>query len=58
MSMSSKTERARLARLLVELAALDRDEYRKLRGEIWEAVSASHSSRPEDERVSWVASSS
>lgn len=50
--------RARLVRLMLEIAALDRDEYRRLRTEMWNSVAADHPRKPADGLREWLSKSS
>lgn len=46
-------KRARLVQLMLEIASLDRDEYRRLRAEMWKAVAASHPRKRAEEMRRW-----
>lgn len=45
--------RAELVRLMLKLASLDRDEYRRLRTEMWESVARSHARKGKDHAAAW-----
>lgn len=45
-------------RLMREIAALDREEYRRLRAEAWEAVARSHRRKVPAEITAWTARAS
>lgn len=51
---SRREKQARLVRVMMEIAALDRDEYRRLRSEIWQAVAASHKHKAAKDLRAWV----
>lgn len=51
-------KRARLVRALLEIASIDRDEYRKLRAEMWQAVARSHNRKPPKQLREWSARAS
>lgn len=55
---TSAEKRARLVRLMMEIAAIDRDEYRRLRGEMWESVAGAHSHKPADGLREWLSKAS
>lgn len=48
-----RAERAELIRLMLEIASLNRGEYRVLRAEMWESVARSHTHKPDERLASW-----
>lgn len=52
-SGNANEKRARLVKVLLEIAALDRGEYRKLRDEMWHAVARSHNRKPREQLRAW-----
>lgn len=55
-NMSEK--RARLVRVMMEIAALDRDEYRRLRSEMWQAAARAHNRKLAEQLRAWSAKAS
>lgn len=55
---SRDEKRARLVKLMLEIASLDRDEYRRLRTEMWNAVASSHSRKPAERLQEWQSNAS
>lgn len=51
-------KRAKLVRLMLEIASLDRAEYRKLRAEIWQSAARSHERLPSAGLREWTARAS
>lgn len=51
-------KRARLVRLMLEIASLDRDEYRRMRAEIWQAAAKSHERKPAKDLRTWMGNAS
>lgn len=47
-------KKARLVRVMLEIAALDREEYRALRSEMWSAVARSHNRKPAARLREWT----
>jgi hypothetical protein len=45
-------------RLMIELAALDRDAYREIRAEAWRRVAQSHATKSPEEIAAWQERSS
>jgi hypothetical protein len=43
---------------MLEIASLDRAEYRRLRAEIWQSAARSHKRKPADGLRDWVSQSS
>lgn len=54
----SDQQRDEWLRLMLELAATDRDAYRIVRAETWEAVARSHGRKSEAEREEWLQNAS
>ena len=50
---NTNEKRARLVRVMLEIAALDRDEYRRLRSEMWQAAARSHDRKPDEQLREW-----
>lgn len=50
---TANERRARLVRVMLEIAALDRDEYRRLRSEMWQAAARSHDRKPVEQLRAW-----
>ena len=55
---TANEKRAKLVGLMLEIASLDRDEYRRLRAEMWQSVAASHAHLPTAEARLWAGRSS
>ena len=55
---TTEAKRARLVRVMMEIAALDRGEYRRLRAELWAAVERSHGRKADAQLRAWMASAS
>lgn len=51
-------KRARLVKVMLEIASLDRDEYRRLRTAMWEAVAVFHNRKPVKQLREWTARAS
>ena len=51
--MKSSSGRDEWLRLMVEIAATDRDLYRKLRQEAWDRVERGHAEKTAEERAVW-----
>ncbi len=55
---TANEKRARLVRVMMEIAALDRTEYRLLRAEMWQSVARSHKRKPSEGLREWSSKSS
>lgn len=55
---TANEKRARLVRVMLEIASLDRDEYRRLRTEMWNSVAAEHPRKPSEGLREWLSKAS
>lgn len=55
---NTNEKRARLVRMMLEIAALNREEYRRLRSEMWQAAARSHDRKPDEKLREWSARAS
>lgn len=56
--MTGSSDRAEYLRLMMEIAAADRDEYRALRAEAWRSVVRSHERKTAEQLARWRRQSS